>query len=265
MQLSNYKAFLFDVDKTLTNLQKEISPRTKLALKLLQQKGYIIGVCSGRHFATLHETLEKLFLGSALHIHAGGAQVIRTSGEVVWEQLIPAEVVQKIVEIAQQDNARIVIQQGKNIFGNDKGMALKDHYALPGNTAVDVLPLTSITDWKAPIMVVSELTDAFTQKLSTLPISFKVMKSYSGSLYTDITAKDVTKAFGLKEWCRMTGIPPEKIIGFGDSENDTEFLSVVGYAVAMGNAIDAVKAVADEVTGDCDHDGVAEWIEKNVQ
>ena len=48
----------------------------------------------------------------------------------------------------------------------------------------------------------------------------------------------------------------------GDSHNDKDIMEIAGLAVAMDNAIEEIKAIADEVVADCDHDGVKEAIEK---
>jgi hydroxymethylpyrimidine pyrophosphatase-like HAD family hydrolase len=54
------------------------------------------------------------------------------------------------------------------------------------------------------------------------------------------------------------------VVAFGDDYNDVEMLSECGIGVAMGNAIDECKAVADHICGDCDDDGMAKWLEKNL-
>jgi hydroxymethylpyrimidine pyrophosphatase-like HAD family hydrolase len=76
----------------------------------------------------------------------------------------------------------------------------------------------------------------------------------------DITRQGVTKASGLRLWSQLTGIDLANVAGFGDSQNDQEFLSAVGWKVAMGNAVPELKAIADQVIGDCDDDGLAKYI-----
>lgn len=61
---------------------------------------------------------------------------------------------------------------------------------------------------------------------------------------------------------KYLGIPKEDIMAIGDSENDIEMLKEAGLGIAMGNALDEVIAVADDVTAPNDEDGVAKAIEK---
>ena len=62
--------------------------------------------------------------------------------------------------------------------------------------------------------------------------------------------------------CEALGIPVEQSIAVGDQSNDLTMIRIAGLGVAMGNATEEVKAVADTVTADCDHDGVAQVIEQ---
>lgn len=69
-------------------------------------------------------------------------------------------------------------------------------------------------------------------------------------------AQGVSKGNAITELCQKLDINLSQVIGFGDSSNDISMLKVVGKAVAMGNANDDVKAVADEVTLTNDNDGI---------
>ena len=62
--------------------------------------------------------------------------------------------------------------------------------------------------------------------------------------------------------CEYLGIPVEETIAVGDADNDIEVLKTAGLAIAMGNAAEHVKAIADVMVADCDHDGCAEAIGK---
>lgn len=264
MDFSKYKAILFDVDKTLTNSNKEITQPTKDCVRKLSERGFVTGVCTGRHFVTIQETLSTLFPKTSLHVMAGGGVVISTEGKIVFQKNIEATIVHQIEELAKIGGLRFLIQTDKGMYGNDRALQADSVYSLHRDPELAMKQLSDLPDWSIPLIVLSDTTDDSLAKLRTFQVNLKDMRSYRGHRYADITARGVTKASGIREWCKITGIKPEEIIGFGDSENDIEFLQTVGYAVAMGNATDEVKAIANEVTDDCDHDGVAHWIENNI-
>ena len=84
----------------------------------------------------------------------------------------------------------------------------------------------------------------------------------AAALYFGVRAAHSSKGSGLQALCRCLNIPVSAAIAIGDSENDCSMLRDAGLPLAMGNAIDDVKAASEYVMPDCDHDGVAEAIER---
>ena len=78
----------------------------------------------------------------------------------------------------------------------------------------------------------------------------------------EISAKNTTKGLGLQKLCEHLGISIDEAIAVGDADNDLDVLKRAGLSVAMGNANDNVKKIADVVVEDCDHDGCVQAIEK---
>jgi hydroxymethylpyrimidine pyrophosphatase-like HAD family hydrolase len=79
-----------------------------------------------------------------------------------------------------------------------------------------------------------------------------------------VTAAGCNKAVGLAEYAARLGVAPAQVMAIGDSHNDLGMLRWAGLAVAMGNAAPEVRAVADQVVADHDHDGVAEALRRFV-
>ena len=96
--------------------------------------------------------------------------------------------------------------------------------------------------------------------MKNLPLTFATV----GDTVLEMTAPGVSKAFGINVLANRLGISMEEIIGIGDSDNDREMLSAVGFAVAMGNAEEEILQMSRLVTADNDHNGVGEAIRKLV-
>lgn len=77
-------------------------------------------------------------------------------------------------------------------------------------------------------------------------------------------ALGIDKGKALEKSLSKLGIRPEETIAFGDAENDISMLKYVGIGVAMGNVSDEVNSIADEITLDNNHDGIAEVIERYI-
>jgi hydroxymethylpyrimidine pyrophosphatase-like HAD family hydrolase len=80
----------------------------------------------------------------------------------------------------------------------------------------------------------------------------------------ELTAPGVHKGSGVARLCERLGIGRRDVVAFGVGLNDHEMLTWAGYGVAMGNAEDVTKAIADEVAPSNDDDGVAAIVERLV-
>ena len=81
-------------------------------------------------------------------------------------------------------------------------------------------------------------------------------------LSMELSPAGVDKGRGLRALCRALNVDIARTLAVADGGNDLELMRAAGLAVAMGNAIPAVRALAGDVTDDCDHDGAAHAIEK---
>ncbi|MBR1628802.1 MAG: HAD-IIB family hydrolase [Lachnospiraceae bacterium] len=86
--------------------------------------------------------------------------------------------------------------------------------------------------------------------------------AYTETTSLEMTPKNVSKGSGLKLLAKHLGIEIQDVVVVGDAENDRTMFETAGFSVAMGNALDAIKAIADAVVADNDHNGVGEAIRK---
>jgi len=77
----------------------------------------------------------------------------------------------------------------------------------------------------------------------------------------EICPPELSKGAGVELICRHLGISPAQCIACGDAGNDQSMLAIAGLGVAVGNAVPELKAMADVMVTDCEHDGLAEAIE----
>ena len=80
--------------------------------------------------------------------------------------------------------------------------------------------------------------------------------------YLEVMSKDACKSTAAALLCERLGIKAKDVLAFGDNYNDTDLLEFAGTGVAMGNAPDDVKSVADEIADTNDNDGLSKYIER---
>ncbi len=252
---------LLDVDKTLTNSQKQVSPRTFQALTTAQHKGYNLSLCTGRQWAFLTYMFNPLdfFPPSQQHIFSGGAQIITSNQQIVWQNLIPATVVADIFDLAQQEQVLIFTTNNLEIIINQKEAAenfKKDHLVDPQTVFV-----TADYDRPLPLINCHHLTQPFLNKLEEHKIHYKIMHTYKNETYIDLTSYGVNKGSAIKNWAILNHLSLDNLAMVGDSENDLEALQTVGHPFIMGNSVPEIQKFGFSQLGHTDQEGLAIWLE----
>ena len=265
-----YRLMAVDMDGTLLNSKKEISPRTVEAIRKALDEGYEVVLSTGRSLSEVEQYL-KLFPQMRYAILCSGAVVkdLRT-GENLKMAAVEAEIARSVVEASRGMEVNILYFIGNGIYEaqsvRDKleyyncGMYrelhetcanwVEDPYAVMLERPEELVKLNFYLHDEEEYRILGE-------RLDEMGVSHP-----SGSILNyEISAVGVSKAEGLQVLCDHLGISIRQAIACGDEENDFNMIQAAGLGVAMGNAIDAIKEIADVVVADCDHDGVAEAIE----
>ena len=93
---------------------------------------------------------------------------------------------------------------------------------------------------------------------ASLPVSI----NFGNKFTLEFTVPGCSKGYGLEKLCEYLGVPLARTIAVGDSENDNEAVRAAGLGIAVGNATEELKRLADAVVADNDHDGCAEAIDR---
>ena len=116
--------------------------------------------------------------------------------------------------------------------------------------------------WKLVVSCDDDATIAAWHAEATALAGFNIESSWWNRW--DVMVAGASKGPRLIEWAAARGIAPDEILAFGDNLNDVSMISSVGHGVAMGNAAEGLKAVADEIIGDNDGDAIAEALRRLV-
>lgn len=248
------QALLMDLDNTLLDNNKVFSTYTEKFLNDYFQASQEdadfmrLAICTGRHYATLKETVLPLFrryYPEHLHVVSGGAAIIKANGEVVWEKSLPSDFVAEIAHGVRERNGGFGFGQG-DVFYCDPS-TLEERFHAFAN--VNFQSVDSLQTWQTPLLVISHLNPSVEAFISQFQdqVSIKRMIGYSGRPYFDITMQGVTKASAILQWAELMKMKVQNIAAVGDSANDLEAIVTAGAGFAVANATPEVKAVADGV------------------
>ena len=263
-----YKIIVLDLDGTLTNKDKVITPRTKEALMRAQEKGKIVVLASGRPtagIAPLSEELELEKYGGYVLSFNGGMITNCGTGEVVFSSMLPAESNQRIIGLAREHRVDILTYHGYELLTNNSGC----QYAVK-ESEINHLPLRQVDDLEAeltyPVPKYLMLEDG--DYLATVEPKVKAALGRDFSVYRsepfflEIMAKGIDKAQSLARMLEILGMDREEMIACGDGYNDLSMIKYAGLGVAMENAVLPVRAAADHITASNNEDGVGLVVEK---
>lgn len=251
------KLLLFDLDGTLLNNEKQISKRTLSALNACRAKGIIIGVSTSRSGQNSLDFLSEL--QPDILISSGGA-LVKKGNDYVYKAEMTTEETQNVIATAKRicgDACEITVDTLTNHYWNYK----TNPRNLDKSWGDSIY--TDFTDFAEPALKVCvEIFDE--KKAENLR---KTLLDYDCARFSDgfwykFTKAGVTKEKAIHMVCEAYDIGLEDVIAFGDDFADIGMLKLCGVGVAMGNAIDEVKEVADIVIGRNDEDGIAEYLEE---
>lgn len=272
------KAIVLDIDGTLLNTGKIISEKTKQALIAAQEKGIKVILASGRPTTGMLELAEQLEMTKyeGFLVSYNGARVTDClTKKVLFNQAMSIETGQAILEHLKNFDVIPMIDKEDYLYVNDVYSGMLDlpdgafniieYEARGGN-----FKLSEIDDLAAfatfPInKILIAAQPEYLQKIAPAlhaPFDEIVTAAFSAPFYFEFTDKGIDKAKALNTVFPEMGIHSENIIAFGDGHNDRSIIEYAGIGVAMGNAVDALKEIADDVTLSCDEDGIAAGLEK---
>lgn len=264
-----YQLLVLDIDGTVTNTEKKVLERTREAVIRLQEQGIHVVLASGRPPEGVYPVARTLELErfSSYILAFNGARIIDVgSRRCVFEKTLPRHIPGRLLEDALKNQVGVAVYQPGVIVAG----TMPDCY-MKRESAVSKMPLRYCPEFmKKPNNPVNEcLITGAPDILDVLEPAFshkyfhEVEVYHSEPFYLEVVPKNVDKAYGLKHLLRLLGITKEEMVCCGDSYNDIRMLQCAGVGVAMANAEEAVKAVADYTTErDNDHDGIVEVIEK---
>lgn len=263
-----YRFLVLDLDGTLTNNKKEITEHTRRVLIEAQERGVKIVLASGRPtygIAPIAEKLELKKYGGYILSYNGGEITNWQTGELMYENVLDADVLPYLYQCAKEHNFAIVTYQGKYVLTEypDDEYVLKEAILNVMETKKVDNFLEAIDFPVAKCLIVGEGT-----RLAVLEKQmYEVLKDRMGvyrsePYFLELVPKGIDKAQSLAVLLEKIGGTKEEMIAVGDGFNDLSMIQYAGLGVAMANAQEPVRQAADYITLSNEEDGVAAVVEK---
>ena len=267
------KLIAIDMDGTLLNRKKELLDETKQYFKNFHNKNTetLLVLCTGRPETGIRPYLKDLGYLEENHyiISQNGANIYESqTGKRVMDEFVDSAAIQKWIELGKKHGISVM---GAGVdyyysFDEDPTEWMEFDVKLVSGKLKRIPTKESLnTDFYKILLMGDEeqLNEFETFIPQEWRDEFYVVRSQK--YLVEVLTKGVNKAFGLEKLAQKLNIQPSEIVAIGDAANDIEMLEYAGLAIAMGNASEEVKAIADIVTDTNENNGVIKAIDNLIQ
>ena len=274
--MKNIKLVASDLDGTLLNKNKEITPRLFAALKKLDELGIYFVPSTGRPFGTVPQAIKELpFLKYV--ITSNGATIYdAVEQKNIIENYLTPEAVDAVIEIARE------LPVITEYFIEGKAYIAKKVYDDLSPFDLTESHVTYIKNSRTPVEdfwnemkrnnTVLENINLVFADMELRKETWNRLKALGLASVTAATTKNIeitslyaTKAKALEKLCEVLGFTRENVLAMGDGDNDMPMIQFAGIGVAMANGEEHIKQAADIIADDCNDFGAAKILEQIIE
>ena len=283
------KLLLADVDGTLVDSKKRITPRAAASIKKLAEAGIGFAITSGRPPRGMKMIAEAVKLTAPIAAFNGGTLVRPDNFEIIESLTLPRGVAEKVISRLGENGLDIWVYAGLDWYLRDGDAPHREKeeqtvqfppivvpdFSKPLEEGVSkIVGVSDDLDLVARVekIIQDEFAGATCTKQSNAPRQHdgsspagpKVSAARSQPYYLDVTHPNANKGSVVEMLARTQKIPAEQIATFGDQPNDILMFVKSGFSIAMGQSNDQVKKSASRVTAGLDDEGFAKGVEEFI-
>ena len=266
----DHKLTAVDIDGTLTNSRKEITPRTRHALLEAQARGKRVIIASGRQPRGVYPIAQDLMMeryGGFMMCYNGGKIISCETDQTILTRLFPREYLSDIVGVLKDSNITMMTFDEKKIIADKK---VNDYTMV--ESEICKTEMVTYDDFVAAVKFdfnkillagepyeLDEYQEILTKRYDGLLEIYK-----SAPYFLELMPFGISKGSMLPLLLEKLGVNRDELIAFGDNYNDMTMIGYAGMGVAMANGEPEIQKIANYVCASNDDDGIAEALNKFV-
>lgn len=266
--MSKYELIAFDMDGTLLDSEKKIRNDSIEMINIAVNAKKIVALSTGRCIPELKAYREQLSDVQYVISVSGALVFDAKSNEETYSCSLSSDIVRQIMQEVKDFDVMIHLLSMDSIVQKDKVSRMADYQMGIYQRMFDEITIkpddiyafyeqNPIPLYKLNLYFKNQQERAIIKKRLA---PYELSVAYAEETSLECSAPNVSKGQGLMKLCEYLNVPIEKTIAVGDADNDLDLLERAGLAVAMGNANENVKKIADVIVSDNDHGGCAQAI-----
>ncbi len=270
-----YKMLVTDFDNTLLRTDHTILDETWKTIKEFERRGGKFVICTGRMLSTVLITVKPFDLHGEIIAFQGGVVADLDTGEILLKKYVDHNDAMSLLKELEKAGYYIQVYSDGDYFVNRFTKRTQRYYEanahlMPivigenvcnyvekNNLKLDKIVFGIDDDGLVTYDEVQPVMSAFSAKYAG-----KLVFNSSNTLLIEAVSEGCTKGEAVEFVANRNGIKQEEVICMGDALNDASMIKWAGLGVAVGNATDDLKELADEITVSCDEDAVGYIIKK---
>lgn len=260
------KLVAVDMDDTLLDATLQISPRTSEAIHKAQEQGILVIIATGRMHSSAVPFAKQLNMKTPIITYNGGMVRSAITNEVIYHKPIKRDVAANVVSLFRERGWFLQSYMNDELYVVERCEKVKAYERLAGITAVafgdEFYSLKHEPTKMLSIAEPHEIREI--QEYVNKEFAGEIFTATSKAHYLELTHPSVNKGHALAFLAEKLNIHRDEVMAIGDSNNDYPMIEYAGFGVAMENASDRVKSIAQAVTAHNNAHGVAEAIEKYI-
>ncbi|MCR8849030.1 Cof-type HAD-IIB family hydrolase [Rossellomorea sp. SC111] len=267
MNLQEKHLIVLDLDGTLLTDEKKISSKTHDILKKARHKGHEVMIATGRPFRASELYYQQLQLSTPI-VNFNGAFVHHPTDPTwgIYHEPMDLKVAKQIIDACDDFPFRNIVAEVKDdVYLHYHDEKIIDVFMM-GNPSISTGDIRNVlSDHPTSMLIHAEEEDVADIRAHLDDVHAELIdhRRWAAPWHIiEIVKSGLNKAVGIERVASSLNIPQERIIAFGDEDNDLEMLAYAGTGVAMGNAIDPLKDIANAVTLSNEEDGIGRYLQK---
>ncbi|PDO10520.1 MAG: hydrolase [Candidatus Reconcilbacillus cellulovorans] len=254
-----------DLDDTLLTDDRTVTDATRAALAEAAARGVVVTLATGRMYASARRIAESLRLDVPI-ITYQGALVKTLDGRVLYERTVPRDVAERFWQYCKQNRLHLHVYHDDTLYVPEDNDKSREYAALSEVPFVVEPNLGRLIGLPLPKMLVVDDPERLDRIMPELRDMFgdRAHITKSKPHYLEVLHPEATKGHAIRFLAAHFGCDMKEVIAVGDSWNDRDMIEAAGLGVAMGNAVEPLKAVADFITATNNEDGVRLVVERFI-
>ena len=246
----------FDIDGTLVSFKNHTVPESaRRAIARLREQGVKVFIATGRlmkHVAIVND------IEVDGYITVNGGYCITSAGEVIFESAFPRATVERVIDLSEQYGFDLNVMTHEDMYVSSMGERVQKIASM-----INIMPTVADVRAIAATQPVVQMCPYISRELEQeiMPLLPDCVGSRWIETFMDLNVRGVDKSLGIQQVMNYYGLTMAEAMAFGDGGNDLPMVRDAAVGVAMDNACDELKAVADYITSSVDEDGVSRALE----